>query len=600
MQQLFVPQIGNVPPGLAFDASGNLKLPGSLDVRGPAPYFDVKAFGAVGNGTSDDTAAINSAIAAVAAQTRGGCVYFPTGLYLISSALTTLPNNCALRGADRGSTVLLVASTFLTGDIITCPAGGDGITIADIALFSSTTRTSGAGINTNGCNDIIVQDFTLNGMFNGIYVNGGSIKVLITNGQINASGVGTGVGILIVNGAAGDTYLRGIVMSNPAATASRPLAGIRVQQTGHSSILECNVTGCLTGLQVDPGAGQLVNYLFVDHALFDSNSTNGAWFNAATATSSIQSVKCANAWFSGSGTGPGLLTAGVSGGVLDDLELVACRFLNNGTHGVSHGYGTNLAILGGTIAGNSVASANTSDGVNVAAGVSNWKVVASKIGTAGAARTVQQRYGVYVNSGASNFYQVANNDLIGNQTGALSDNGTGPVDQMGPNIGGNRLGGVAALSAAVTAAATELSIISTAIAPGSVQPGTTWRLKAKGTGTTGTAGTLTIRVRIGPTTLTGAIVTSVAPAVATTGTGKGFVFEATVAMRTVGSSGTAIGECFIVADATTGYVLNTFSATTATAAVNTTVANLIEVTAITSAAGDTLNVQVANIEVVKA
>lgn len=51
------------------------------------PYFNVKDYGAVGDGTTDDTSAIQSAINA-ANTAGGGTVLFPAGTYLISSALT--------------------------------------------------------------------------------------------------------------------------------------------------------------------------------------------------------------------------------------------------------------------------------------------------------------------------------------------------------------------------------------------------------------------------------------------------------------------------------------------------------------------------------
>jgi len=49
----------------------------------------VKTFGAVGDGTTDDTVAIQAAVTAAGA---GGLVYFPTGTYLVSSTINCLTN----------------------------------------------------------------------------------------------------------------------------------------------------------------------------------------------------------------------------------------------------------------------------------------------------------------------------------------------------------------------------------------------------------------------------------------------------------------------------------------------------------------------------
>lgn len=61
--------------------------------------FDVLDYGAVGDGATDDTAAIQAAIDAVPAA--GGVVFFPAGTYRLTDALTGARSNLALVGADR-------------------------------------------------------------------------------------------------------------------------------------------------------------------------------------------------------------------------------------------------------------------------------------------------------------------------------------------------------------------------------------------------------------------------------------------------------------------------------------------------------------------
>ena len=60
--------------------------------------WNVKDFGAAGNGVSDDTVAINAAIS-VAASQNGGVVFFPVGTYVTSSTIN-LPNQRWLQGTD--------------------------------------------------------------------------------------------------------------------------------------------------------------------------------------------------------------------------------------------------------------------------------------------------------------------------------------------------------------------------------------------------------------------------------------------------------------------------------------------------------------------
>ena len=74
----------------------------------------VKDFGAVGDGTTDDTAAIQAAITYAASTINGAAgmeVFLPTGTYLISSRIT-LPNRVGLRGANGRGTVIKPHSSF--------------------------------------------------------------------------------------------------------------------------------------------------------------------------------------------------------------------------------------------------------------------------------------------------------------------------------------------------------------------------------------------------------------------------------------------------------------------------------------------------------
>lgn len=64
------------------------------------PYFDVKAYGAKGDGTTDDTAAIQAAIDA-AETAGGGIVFFPDGDYLLTATLTVEAEAILLMGAGR-------------------------------------------------------------------------------------------------------------------------------------------------------------------------------------------------------------------------------------------------------------------------------------------------------------------------------------------------------------------------------------------------------------------------------------------------------------------------------------------------------------------
>lgn len=72
--------------------------------------YNVKAYGAVGDGVTDDTTAIQAALDAAAAAAAGGMVYLPAGTYAITTTLS-LASNLAFVGAGRGVTTITYTGT---------------------------------------------------------------------------------------------------------------------------------------------------------------------------------------------------------------------------------------------------------------------------------------------------------------------------------------------------------------------------------------------------------------------------------------------------------------------------------------------------------
>jgi hypothetical protein len=88
-------------------------LPGYGLYRGPngivpvlGSIYNVRAYGATGNGTTDDTAAIDAAHAAIPAA--GGTLYFPEGTYKRTSDLVAKAG-VSYRGAGKRATILLAS-----------------------------------------------------------------------------------------------------------------------------------------------------------------------------------------------------------------------------------------------------------------------------------------------------------------------------------------------------------------------------------------------------------------------------------------------------------------------------------------------------------
>lgn len=117
-------------PGVLVDDQHVL----DTEVRALLPWVDAKGYGAVGNGTTDDSAAILAAATSLGAT--GGTVYLPPpGKYLIDTNLS-LPANVTLKGPFS-----FVGSTDAT----------DYGNMSALIINSARTITLGAGSGIEGC-----------------------------------------------------------------------------------------------------------------------------------------------------------------------------------------------------------------------------------------------------------------------------------------------------------------------------------------------------------------------------------------------------------------------------------------------------------------
>ena len=143
--------------------------------------------------------------------------------------------------------------------------------------------------------------------------------------------------------------------------------------------------------------------------------------------------------------------------------------------------------------------------------------------------------------------------------------------------------------APVAVANTETVVASYSMAANYMEAGLSFLVKAYGRLTSGaTPGSSIFRARIGTTTLTGNIPATLTIVNATLVTAAPFKLEMLITIRTAGSGGTAIGNT-----AVNGGIVGAFtavadvSAISATVAVDTTAAKLLELTYISGNAGTT-------------
>jgi hypothetical protein len=113
--------------GVGGVAAGALLKPDAAEAASLDGYFNVKDHGAVGNGTTDDTNSVQSAIDAALAA-GGGTVFFPGGTYLCNGLAIT-GNNVTMLGCGWAS--IIKQKTGVADDTYLISVKGTGTSVAN-------------------------------------------------------------------------------------------------------------------------------------------------------------------------------------------------------------------------------------------------------------------------------------------------------------------------------------------------------------------------------------------------------------------------------------------------------------------------------------
>lgn len=152
---------------------GTTRLVGALNIRNFRGVFDLKAYGAVGDGTTDDTTAMLACFAAAVAA--GGTVWVPAGEFKHTSTMP-ITASASVDGLGRGLSRFLSVGC----DAITVSAGVNFVSVANVSLATSvrhtTTPNALAGIRISGTTASqnfrhVYRDLFIDGFETGIVAN---------------------------------------------------------------------------------------------------------------------------------------------------------------------------------------------------------------------------------------------------------------------------------------------------------------------------------------------------------------------------------------------------------------------------------------------
>lgn len=167
------------PPGLPFGPTQKVIW---------QEIFDLKQYGAAGDGSTDDLVAYNRAVADMTAM-GGGCIYAPFGSYYLSTAPTPIDVPCSILGDS------LARSTFIFGgNGFQGGSNGNAFEVGNLTLLtngSSSTgiiMSDGSGAGTHGLFNF--HDLDLLGLSTGIQIVAAHRRGFITKVRVDPLLVG--------------------------------------------------------------------------------------------------------------------------------------------------------------------------------------------------------------------------------------------------------------------------------------------------------------------------------------------------------------------------------------------------------------------------
>jgi hypothetical protein len=398
----------------------------SLDTT--TPMVNVKTHGAVGDGSTNDTAAIQAAIAAV--PVTGGTVYFPAGTYIVSSTLTIDKDSTTLLGVGAAS-VLRVPSSALGIDVIYIGNGSSTrahCAVRNLRITADGQKTAGRGIFLDKCFKVWLQNLLIEKQFRSlqytntteVWLSASDIRDTQEHGLLINSDISSGY----------DWYITDCVFDNPDVTNT----GSGVHWDGGETLVMANVDllRFTVGLNVTPSSGRESRFGFFNNVIADTCSNNNIQISNS-GTGNTVGLTFTNCW-SGTATNYGVLIEKPGGGLVQGVRWVGGKVFHNGLAGFRLAGGLDVHIADTDIIANSQTSSGSRHGVEVAGGVGDFSVQGCRIG-GGYQQGNTQGYAIHLDSGASDHYMIIGNDCHGNlNTPKINDNGSGVNKVVANNL----------------------------------------------------------------------------------------------------------------------------------------------------------------------
>lgn len=377
--------------------------------------IDVKENGAKGDGSTNDTSAINSAIDLT--SQFGGVVWIPSGIYMIdavsclnlkSNVTILMSKNAIIRAITNDSEQYAIFNIYNVSNVKIF----GGIIQGDRLTHTSTTGQWGMGISTDSSDNALIEDVYVKDCWgDGVYIgklpNYGTAHTASTNIKINR-----------------------VISDNNRRQGMSIVWGDGV------SITDCvfkntNGTAPESGIVIEPDPSTFANNIKFEHCQFFNNAENGVSIQAANGNiSNIHFKSCVakNNTTDGFGIFNSSSSTSMIGVILDSCQI------SNNVYGIiiNDTVGNTINDL---IITNCTILNNSKNGANIQLNnASNYNILQGNVARLGS-NANKPYFGLRINIGGSNNI-VINNNLYNSGNTNYKDNGTGTLTAL---TNGNRI-----------------------------------------------------------------------------------------------------------------------------------------------------------------
>jgi hypothetical protein len=401
-------------------------------------FVSVKDFGAVGDNSTVDTVAIQTAVAQVS-SVNNKKLWVPGGKYVIDSVIT-VTKPITIVGDGQRSTIFRQTNGAANGFIFDftadqLPSGGG---MADLTIEAGAgwetsgftgSGSTGTGLTVKyGGDGFLLSRVHVNGFDTGIVQNGCWHTRSFSCRVIFFRFLGWGVGVDPSIAASGGNSLLCVKISNLGYTGTKTDSdGLRIEKSGGEYWDTIDITDAATGVRINPSVGNFVLYLTVRAILADTSLFNNWYIDGSIGIVAASTFSDCWGAYSGGDSGPGGTApigrggAGLAliGPLAAEIDFSNFRARENAYQGILlTGTPKNIKFIGGFATSNSQLEGgdNTYAGVEIQSG-ENIQFECFRSGNFTSVRPNDQAEGFSVASGVTG--QISNCNVNDSGAGKL-------------------------------------------------------------------------------------------------------------------------------------------------------------------------------------